>query len=80
LVAVRAEGIAFDEGFRSLHVGRSPARFRQVGDLTQASRAHEGTVILHHPVLLGSSKQIEEVALAIKKIHAAAEQLAGQYR
>jgi dTDP-4-amino-4,6-dideoxygalactose transaminase len=80
LDAVRAEGIAFDEGFRSLHVGRSPARFRQVGDLTQASRAHEGTVILHHPVLLGSSKEIEEVALAIKKIHAAAEQLAAQYR
>ncbi len=28
--AVRAEGIALDEGFRALHVGRSPERFRRV--------------------------------------------------
>ncbi len=37
--AVRAEGVALDEGFRALHVGRSPERFRRVGSLAEAERA-----------------------------------------
>jgi dTDP-4-amino-4,6-dideoxygalactose transaminase len=78
VAAVRAEGIAFDEGFRALHVGRSPARFRRTGDLAEATRAHDGTVILHHPVLLGTSQDIEEIARAIEKVRAHAGQLANQ--
>ncbi len=73
--AVQAEGIALDEGFAALHVGRSPKRFRQVGDLAEAARAHEGAVILHHPVLLGSDADLEEVAAAVKKIRQSADQL-----
>jgi dTDP-4-amino-4,6-dideoxygalactose transaminase len=77
VAAVRAEGIACDEGFRALHVGRSPSRFRSAGDLTEAMKAHHGTLILHHPVLLGTPAEMEEVALAIRKIHAHADALRG---
>ncbi|HYV39409.1 MAG TPA: aminotransferase class V-fold PLP-dependent enzyme [Gemmataceae bacterium] len=67
--AMRAEGIAFDDGFRAAHVGRSPKRFRQVGPLSEASRADQGMVILHHPVLLAGEQAIAEVAEAIHKTH-----------
>jgi dTDP-4-amino-4,6-dideoxygalactose transaminase len=75
VAAVRAEGIALDEGFRALHFKRSPGRFRRVGDLSEAERAHHGCVILHHPVLLGSPEDIDQVAQAIRKVQAHADQL-----
>jgi perosamine synthetase len=75
VAAMRAEGIAVDEGFRALHVGRSPNRWRGAGPLAEAKRAHEGTVVLHHPVLLGSDTDLEQVLLAALKIHAHAERL-----
>jgi perosamine synthetase len=75
VAAMRAEGIAFDDGFRALHVGRSPKRFRALGPLTEATRAHTGTVVLHHPVLLGTEAQVEEVAAAVWKIYANAGRL-----
>ena len=68
VAALRAEGIAFDEGFRALHVGRSPRRFRKAGALTEAERAHAAAVVLHHPVLLGEPNEVEEVAAAVHKI------------
>jgi dTDP-4-amino-4,6-dideoxygalactose transaminase len=74
--AVRAEGIAIDEGFRALHVGRSPNRFRKGSELIEADRAHRECLVLHHPVLLEDDAAIENVALAIRKVHAHAEQLA----
>lgn len=76
VAALRAEGIAFDEGFRGLHVGRSPSRFRRGGSLIEADRAHAGMVVLHHPVLLGSPADIEEVARAVLKVWAHREVLA----
>ena len=75
VAACRAEGIAFDEGFRSLHVSRSANRFRQAGALAHAERAHEGTVVLHHPVLLASPEEVEQVWLAVEKIGLHAEAL-----
>jgi dTDP-4-amino-4,6-dideoxygalactose transaminase len=66
--AIRAEGVALDEGFRALHVGRSASRFRAAGDLAEAGRAHRGCVVLHHPVLLGGDAEIDEVVLAVRKI------------
>jgi perosamine synthetase len=75
--ACRAEGIAFDAGFRAAHVGRSPNRFRAAGDLSQAERAHEGTVVLHHPVLLGSAGDLCEVTAAVTKVRQHASLLAG---
>ncbi len=76
VAAVRAEGIALDEGFRALHVGRSPNRFRASETLTEAGRAHAGTVVLHHPVLLGPDSDVELVAASFFKIHAHAKLLA----
>lgn len=75
VLALRAEGIAFDEGFRSLHVGRSPKRFRAGSELTEASRAHENVVVLHHPVLLGSEEDLQEIRLALLKVRVHADQL-----
>jgi hypothetical protein len=67
--AVRAEGIALDPGFRALHVGRSPERFRRGGDLTEAERAHVGAVVLHHPILLTADTTLTQVAEAVCKVH-----------
>jgi len=68
VAALRAEGIAFDEGFRALHVGRSASRFRRAGELTEADRAHCGVVVLHHPVLLGTATDLDEVVRAVRKV------------
>jgi perosamine synthetase len=75
--ALRAEGIGMDEGFSALHVGRSPERFRQVGPLPEAERAHAGAVVLHHPILLGSEDDIDQLARAVEKVWAYRNELAG---
>ncbi|MDB5307499.1 MAG: aminotransferase class V-fold PLP-dependent enzyme [Gemmataceae bacterium] len=67
--ALRAEGVAFDAGFNALHVNRSPSRFRAAGDLTHATAAHHGCVILHHPVLSGSADDVRQVADAVGKVY-----------
>ena len=73
---MRAEGIALDEGFRALHVGRSPDRYRRAGSLAEAERAHAGAVVLHHPILLGSEEEVGQVAEAVWKVHRHAVRLA----
>src|SRR5262249_49420168 len=78
VAAVRAGGVAVDEGFRARHAGRSPRRFRQAGGLEEAERAHRGAVVLHHPVLLGEPAEVEGVVRAIRKVHGNADRLAGQ--
>ncbi len=67
--AMRAEGVAFDAGFKGLHVGRSPSRYRAAGDLTNAAAAHERCVTLHHPVLSGATSDVLQVAEAIAKVY-----------
>ena len=67
--ALRAEGVAFDAGFKALHVGRSPSRFRAAGDLTHAADAHERCVVLHHPVLSGAPADVRQVADAVAKVY-----------
>jgi dTDP-4-amino-4,6-dideoxygalactose transaminase len=74
--ATRAEGIPFDLGFNALHVNRSPSRFRTAGELTHATAAHHGCVILHHPVLSGSTTDAQQVADAIAKVYRFREQIA----
>ncbi len=69
--------MAFDEGFRALHAGRSPSRFRRGGELAEADRAHRGAVVLHHPVLLGSEADVSAVEDAVRKIYANVRSLAG---
>lgn len=75
VAACHAEGIAMDEGFRSLHVERSPTRWRGPSPLMQAERAHEGAILLHHPILLGSDDDLMQVVKAVTKVRAHAEQL-----
>ena len=75
--ALRAEGVAFDAGFRAAHVGRAPHRFRRGGDLAEAERAHHGCVVLHHPVLLGAAADLAAVAAAVGKVYRHRERLAG---
>jgi perosamine synthetase len=69
VAALRVEGIAFDAGFRALHVGRSPSRFRAVGDLPHAQSAHERCITLHHPVLSLSQADARQVAEAVAKTY-----------
>jgi dTDP-4-amino-4,6-dideoxygalactose transaminase len=66
--AIRAEGIALDAGFRSLHKIHSKRRFRAVSDLAVADRADESVLVLHHPVLLQGQKQLAEINIAVEKV------------
>jgi dTDP-4-amino-4,6-dideoxygalactose transaminase len=75
--AMRAEGVACDAGFRSLHVGRSSSRYRRVGELAEAEKAHHGMVVLHHPVLLGDDQDVAQVARAVEKTIAFCHELQG---
>jgi perosamine synthetase len=74
--ALRAEGIAMDAGFRSNHLIHGSRRFRAVGDLTEATRADQEIVTLHHPVLLEGSSAIQQVVDAMQKVHRYAPQIA----
>jgi dTDP-4-amino-4,6-dideoxygalactose transaminase len=67
--AVRAEGVALDTGFRALHKTHATRRFRAVGDLANASLIDETILTLHHPVLLGTEQDLEQVVSAIEKVH-----------
>ena len=73
--AIRAEGIAFDPGFRALHVGRAAGRYRAAGLLPNAEFAGRAVVVLHHPVLALGDSDIEEVAMAVRKTYRNAARL-----
>lgn len=72
--AMRAEGIALDPGFRSLHLTHASRRFRAVGTLAHASDADARVLTLHHPVLLEGPDAMQQIADAAERIrrHAAA--------
>jgi dTDP-4-amino-4,6-dideoxygalactose transaminase len=76
VATMRAEGIALAEGFPAAHIGRSPRRYRRGSDLSEAERANHGAVILHHPVLLGTTADLQQVVLAWRKVHQHREHLA----
>ncbi len=67
ILAVRAEGVALDAGFRGF-ARRSSRRCRHCGDLAQCRRAAASTLVLHHPVLLESAATIDRVAAAVEKV------------
>jgi dTDP-4-amino-4,6-dideoxygalactose transaminase len=73
--ALRAEGVAFDPGFRALHVGRAPGRYRAAGPLTHAETAGRTVVGLHHPVLALGKADVEQVATAVRKTYRNATRL-----
>jgi len=70
IAAVQAEGVAIGPGFRDFS-RRSSRRCRHVGELTNARRAGETMVVLHHPVLLSAPSVLEQVATALRKVTAA---------
>jgi perosamine synthetase len=76
--AMRAEGIALDEGFRALHMGRSPDRWRAAGSLERTMQAHAGMLVLHHPILLGGAADMEQIAQAFERIRLHAGRLMGE--
>ena len=59
--AMRAGGIALDPGFRALHRTHARGRFRAVNELSNATRADESILVLHHPVLLGTPEDLQAV-------------------
>ena len=63
IAAVQAAGLALDEGFRGF-ARRTSTRCRVVGNLPNAKLAAAGTVLLHHPILLGTDEAIERAAQA----------------
>lgn len=73
--AVRAEGVALDPGFRSLHRIHSKRRFRAIGTLDTADAADEGIVVLHHPLLLEGPESAQQFVDAAMRIQASAESL-----
>lgn len=73
--AMRAEGVAFDPGFRSNHLIHASRRFRVSGELPQASRADSEIVGLHHPVLLEEDSAIDQIALAVRRIRQYSRQI-----
>lgn len=79
VAALRAEGVAFDDGFKALHVGRSPTRFRALDTLPNASAAHERCVVLHHPVLSLSRAEVQQVAEAVAKAYRFRDALAQRF-
>jgi perosamine synthetase len=74
-VVLNSEGLSIDEGFRALHVERSPARFRAAGTLDHASQAHESILTLHHPILLAPAEAMTDIGTAVRKVHRHAAQL-----
>ena len=73
--ALRAEGVAIDAGFRGNHLIHGSRRFRAVGELTQATRADEHIVTLHHPVLIEEERAIAQVGDAVQRVHRHAAQI-----
>ena len=73
--AVRAEGVAIDPGFRSLHKSHSQRRFSTSGELVEADRADANVLVLHHPVLLESDTDLDQVGSAVERVAAHAEDI-----
>jgi perosamine synthetase len=71
--AIRAEGIAIDPGFRSLHKSHGRNRFTTLGDLPEADRADDNVLVLHHPVLLESDDTLDQIRQAVDRVTTHAE-------
>jgi perosamine synthetase len=58
-------GVPIDEGFRGFGL-RSARRCRRVGELVNSQLAATQTMLIHHPVLLGSDALIDQVIGALE--------------
>ena len=68
VAAMRAEGIPVDVGFRALHRMHARSRFRHGAPLPHAEHADETVVGLHHSLLLGGDRAVQEFVDALDKI------------
>ncbi|MBI5760562.1 MAG: aminotransferase class V-fold PLP-dependent enzyme [Planctomycetales bacterium] len=66
--AMRADGIALDAGFRSLHLTHASSRFRPIGTLTHATDADARVLTLHHPILLEGPEALRQFVDAVERI------------
>jgi hypothetical protein len=69
VAAQGAEGLAVDLGFRALYAGRSVRRYRAGSDLAEADRAHQETILLHHPISHEDADVMQTIATAVRRIH-----------
>jgi perosamine synthetase len=69
--ALRAEGVAIDEGFRSVPDLFAKSRYRSVGDLYASFFCGKRMLVLHHPVLSAGREELDLVVQALKKVDAA---------
>ncbi|MDG2389215.1 MAG: aminotransferase class I/II-fold pyridoxal phosphate-dependent enzyme [Planctomycetaceae bacterium] len=66
--AMIAEGFAVHPGFRSLHKIHSKKRYRTMTELTEADRADDNILVLHHPILLSEADWQSAFMRAVDKI------------
>jgi dTDP-4-amino-4,6-dideoxygalactose transaminase len=71
--ALRAEGVPLDSGFAGF-ARRSPRRCRHSGQLENSRFAANNTILLHHPVLLGSEECVDQLVAALRKVDTALQQ------
>jgi dTDP-4-amino-4,6-dideoxygalactose transaminase len=69
--ALRAEGVAIDEGFKPVASLLARSRFRSTGNLLWSSVIGGQIFVLHHPVLSAGEDELELVVRAINKVSAA---------
>ena len=67
LSLLKAEGVPVDIGFRGF-AKRTARRCRKVGELAQAKRAANQTVLLHHPVLLEPKETRDQIVNGFEKV------------
>ena len=75
VASIQAEGIAFDTGFRGLHLIHASRRFVAADELIQASRADAEMLTLHHPVLLEGAEAIDALVAAVEKVRKCADEI-----
>ncbi len=73
--AVRCEGVAIDPGFRSLHKSHARRRFTAAHEMPHADQADSNVLVLHHPVLLGSDDDLQQVLTAVDRVTDQAEEI-----
>jgi len=71
-VALRAEGVAIDEGFQAVPDLFARSRFRAASTLPASEYCGRRMLVLHHPVLLAGPEEWELVLRAIEKVASAA--------
>jgi dTDP-4-amino-4,6-dideoxygalactose transaminase len=64
---LKAEGVPVDVGFRGF-TKRTARRCRKVGDLINAQRAADETILLHHPALLEPADTRKQIVSGFQKV------------